>query len=428
MGYSLAEATREIDDLYKIKEGMAIGVESGYKFSSNDKYSMTSLDKAITKRIGQIENKLDVFAENEGKFLVYDAASGEMDGQAREMYDDLQFKILSGDTKDFDKYFDDVIGDISRKFQIQEKGYNDWLEVYAKSKEYDKTVDEISGDNEGTLSALLNEGLRNDSIVTPDVAKRIMENYQINAKKYNEQHKILTGKNYNTNPLYMDLTAEDPSFTGKLPGTTTIDTSSSVVKDKKIDTNKVKENVKESKKKDSSIILDDDIKEERKRLGLDGEESTIKRAPKVEDVKKSESQLNYEFILDEGSKKDITKAWSKNPKMYNESAKMYIDDVLVNTDDITKILDFGKEMGKAGINLNKKGAFPGLKKEVDKIKPKILSFLQEARDSYNKDKSDVSKKYLIGISKDIINSFSWDSELVELPKEILKSLNRTDKQ
>ena len=107
---------------------------------------------------------------------------------------------------------------------------------------------------------------------------------------------------------------------------------------------------------------------------------------------------------------------------------MYIDDVLVNTDDITKILDFGKEMGKAGINLNKKGAFPGLKKEVDKIKPKILSFLQEARDSYNKDKSDVSKKYLIGISKDIINSFSWDSELVELPKEILKSLNRTDKQ
>ncbi len=224
MGYTWGEATNELDNLYGMLDNINQGVKNNFNYQLDEgwregKYSRMSLGKSVEKRIGQIENKLDVFAENEGQFLVYDVESGEMDENSLAMYQDLQFKILSGDTKDFDQYFDNVTTDISRKFQIQEKGYNDWLQVYAKSKSKNQTVSELSGDNPSYTQIFAAEGLSNNSYVDPAIVKRILENYRTNAVKYNYQHKVLTNQKYNDNPLYSVISPEDPAFVEKIPGT-----------------------------------------------------------------------------------------------------------------------------------------------------------------------------------------------------------------
>ena len=56
----------------------------------------TSLGKSIEKRIGQIENKLDVFAENQGDWLVYNA-DGEMDELVEffELYEKVKISYVN---------------------------------------------------------------------------------------------------------------------------------------------------------------------------------------------------------------------------------------------------------------------------------------------------------------------------------------------
>ena len=227
MGMSWGEANSELNNLYSTLDSINQGVKSGFNYKSEGKYTRSALGKAVEQRIGQIQNKLDVFAENEGEFLVYNPEDGSMDEFSLGIYKDLQFKILSGDTKDFDKYFDDVIDNTSRKFQIQEKGYNDWLKIFEQSKLGKSLADMDLGkdaDMESYQSILFGNG-QDDSNVDPTFAKQMAENYRTNAIKYNRQHEVLTGSKYHDNPTYTSIDLEDQS---NIPGTSLNDNASKV--------------------------------------------------------------------------------------------------------------------------------------------------------------------------------------------------------
>ena len=298
MGMSWKEANDELNTLYSLSSNINEGIKSGYNFKGEGKYTTTSLSKAINTRMGQIQNKLDVFSENEGNFLIFNP-DGTMDEASKEIYDDLQFKILSGDNKDFDKYFDDVVDGVARNFQIQDKGYNNWLKIYEQSKNFAKLDDMegISEEDKASYKAIISgNGEDSDGEISPAFAKQMAEVYRTNAEKYNSQHQVLTGRFYNENPVYKNIDLEDSDIPG------TIDASNA----SKVDSNS-KKDIKI--KKDPEII----VKKEEGQT-------------KIIDTSKISINLNQSANI----KKENNK-W----QIYDDKSKIYIDLPKENIEEIS---------------------------------------------------------------------------------------------
>tara|TARA_Y100000593_G_scaffold2733_2_gene5504 strand:+ start:645 stop:2180 length:1536 start_codon:yes stop_codon:yes gene_type:complete len=293
MGMSWSESNAELNNLYSLYDSMKEGAE--FDYNSDGKYTKTSIGKAIETRIGQIQNKLDVFAENEGQFLVYNP-DGTMDESSLKIYKDLQFKILSGDVKDFDKYFDGIINDVSRKFQIQEKGYNDWL-VIAQESKLGKTIDDMNLSEEDKALykniMLLNDEDSNEGVGL-SFAKQMAENYRTNAVKYNRQHEVLTGSKYNDNPIYMSIDLEQP---GDIPGTQIDDNAS------KVDSNSKKP------KEDKTLLANEKYK---KTVSYD--EMTLR--------KEGDTNLRKEG--------NVWKVYDKESNSYKNVPKEYLEEISIN--------------------------------------------------------------------------------------------------
>ena len=350
MAMDWSEANKELNDLYSMMDSINQGVKSGFSHISDGKYTRTALGKAVEKRIGQIQNKLDVFAENEGEWLVYNPEDGSMDEAAASIYKDLQFKILSGDTKDFDKYFDDVIDDVSRKFQIQEKGYNDWLKIAEESKQF-KTLSEmdlLEEDKEIYRNAMYGNNEDGDGQVSLNFAKQMAENYRTNAYKYNRQHEVLTGKKYNNNPTYSNIDLEDMT---NIPGTTLDDNAS------KIDSNNNEKELLDSQEvvKKEKVVKKQEIKPtteiiwdksaNKVSIGAPQETETAIQKKLFSGKEKKQSLIKIEFRNKNGDIVDISK-YDKDSDSYVDviGRKYSKDELSINADSLK---DYQPKLKKA---------------------------------------------------------------------------------
>ena len=122
-----------------------------------------------------------------------------------------------------------------------------------------------------------------------------------------------------------------------------------------------------------------------------------KKVSPPEDTPEYQAGLQMDWLKEEAGKKNITEAWTKNPKIYNEAIKSNVD-TLLKTDNIDNIISFGNELKNLGIKLKgKKGAFPGLKDELNRLRKKIEDLI------YSEDNAKFRNAYI----KEVNKSFSW---------------------
>ena len=136
MSMSFEDATAEMGRLNNIIDGMGTGKANKYIYRSNDKYTQTGLEKAVKTRVGQLTNKIEIIKDNQNAFLVY-KSDGTLDDESQLIYDDLQFRVMSGDTSYFvgaNSPFDQNVTKIGAKFLKEEKTYQLWADIENKQK------------------------------------------------------------------------------------------------------------------------------------------------------------------------------------------------------------------------------------------------------------------------------------------------------
>ena len=195
MGMSWGETNAEIAKLNGILDRMGGGVAYKHSYKPNNQYTGTSLKNSITKRVGQLQNKLNVFKENEGEFLVY-KEDGSFDEIPQQIYDELQFKILSGDTKGFDAEFEEMYKYAGSQYDKQEKLYLAWEQVRQQvenGQEPDLTG--LDEDTSAVVQGLLDKGLgkTKDQLLDPGWVQNRVTDAKNAADKYNSQYEVLTG-------------------------------------------------------------------------------------------------------------------------------------------------------------------------------------------------------------------------------------------
>jgi hypothetical protein len=128
-----------------------------------------------------------------------------------------------------------------------------------------------------------------------------------------------------------------------------------------------------------------------------------KRPKSPEETPEYKAELEMRFLEDEfiTKGKNAAQAWSKSPSIYNESVKQNVN-ILLETDDITNIIDFGKKLNELNIDLKKKGAFPGAKEEIDRLKEKIKQLIDSESDATFR------RAYI----KEINKAFRWTGSLM----------------
>ena len=204
MSYSWQDAAEEMKTLQDLQSQINNSVKAGFVYKSNGQYTSGGLLKAVTKRMNQLANKNKIFEENEGQFLVYDS-NGNMDEESRRIYEDLQFKVLSGNTQDFELELEGMITSTATKYNAKEKEYMVWKQISDISSKKQTQLGEIDfkglagkGDVAGQVAALMEQaagqsGLTDNDFLDPEWVKERMMDAQIAADKYNKQHLVLTG-------------------------------------------------------------------------------------------------------------------------------------------------------------------------------------------------------------------------------------------
>ena len=84
-----------------------------------------------------------------------------MDEESRAIYEDLQFRVLSGNTKEFDAKYDAMITSTGKKYQVKEDDYLKWkmIQDITKNKGVqikDIDISALSAGTETTTEAMVN--------------------------------------------------------------------------------------------------------------------------------------------------------------------------------------------------------------------------------------------------------------------------------
>ena len=207
MSMSFEDASAEMSRLNNILDGMGTGKANKYIYRSNDKYTQTGLEKAVKTRVGQLTNKIEIIKDNQNAFLVY-KSDGTLDDESQLIYDDLQFRVMSGDTSYFvgkNSPYDQNVTKIGTKFLQEEKTYKLWADTLNKQQTGESLDDahwnQIAVDpnnptpKEQSLINQLKSEFDKNQYSTDYIEKR-MEESKLAANKYNKQHQVFTGSYY----------------------------------------------------------------------------------------------------------------------------------------------------------------------------------------------------------------------------------------
>ena len=410
-----AEVNKNMRQLYLHENDLSNALKLGVTFKGSDNVSPELLQTTVQQYKGFYNNKFNLLAQR-NVFDIPDEdiqAFDEEFGVALMTYGPEQFSRFMGGHQ---KLIQNKLSDAEQKRNMY---YNHYVRAgqeggFAKASEDLGVFGEVSP---GTVMA------------TGFYEEKYKE-YQNTAQLLNERHKEFYGSYFNDNPSLIkghvssdknildgavnqflgtqDKDKDEEIKTERLTGDILKDTSLKI-KDKVfrrmrnresqgLSTSPVINALSEDiygditrKNRDKIIKLYGALKEKR----IEGKGEVSIRPPK--DSPERTAILNYEFVKEEAGKKNIAQAWSKNPKMYNESIKPYIDDVLLKTKDINDIIKFGQEMKSVGINLGKKGAFPGLQKEINRLEGKIISLIG----------NESQPEFINAYTKQINKAFSW---------------------
>jgi len=219
MGYSWQDTNKEIAKLQGIIDGIGQGETHKFQYKGDGIYNATSIKNAVAQRIGMLQNKLAVFAENEGEFLVYNP-DGTMDETSQMIYDDLQYKILMGNPKEFEIDFNTYVDTTSKQFNNGLKSYYTWAsleqQIASKTPLDDLDVDDATMQ---LITNAVNTGettLSGNMLLDPGWVTDRKNDAIIAAEKYNNQFNVLTGNHY------MDITSypwRGETTDGNIPGT-----------------------------------------------------------------------------------------------------------------------------------------------------------------------------------------------------------------
>jgi hypothetical protein len=227
MGMSWGEANAEIAHLNGILDGMGGGAAYKHAYKPNSQYTGTSLRKSITTRIGQIQNKINIFEENQGDFLVY-KEDGTFDEVSQQIYEDLQFKVLSGDTQDFDTEFEEMHKYAGNQYDKQEKLYLAWESVRQQvANKKDVSVSAFGPEIETQVNIEMDRIQQTkDDLLDPGWIDERVADAQNAADKYNRQYQILTGdKRATKSPWDKEIPPDEGDGSG-MPGLEVTDPAS----------------------------------------------------------------------------------------------------------------------------------------------------------------------------------------------------------
>ena len=216
------EMTREKSNLFKLKNKLeeAQKVPGGYKYTSSEGVTQVGILDAVNTRINQMDARMHVWKENEGKFMIFDE-KGQMDERSREMYDEYMYDIMSGDVASFKAKYGKDITATKQKYQAQQNRFNqiNYLREQAKAKTVDELMDDYVAnfqlDEDATeeekkqYQTILGgfQDIKNNrggqAIIDEQYFINQLANSQENGMKYNAIYEILTGEKAEDNPTWL---------------------------------------------------------------------------------------------------------------------------------------------------------------------------------------------------------------------------------
>ena len=203
MKLSWKDVAKEKNDLLNLKDGIAKGAQSNFDYKANGIYSQTGVLSALDTRLGNLEKREMLFQENEKSFIVT-KPDGTMDEESQKIFEEFQYRIISGDVQEFDKAFDDYTTTRKRDYNTAKKSYMYWYqieqELIKKQGEGETlTVGDVSNATEDSDNlSIFNSSAesygksKNDYLSLEWVIDRRTQAKEA-AEKYNKQYLFLTG-------------------------------------------------------------------------------------------------------------------------------------------------------------------------------------------------------------------------------------------
>jgi len=378
IGMNWMDVQSEISNMQRIKEQMDNGTLSGYKYKgtqkTNDKgevvrnYSQASLTKAIDQRIINLNKQVSILDNNPEIWEIIQE-DGTMDEESKALFDKFKFDLISGTKGEFDTDYQGLISNSSKKYHYNENMWIKYNEIGQKLIDGPKSINElfpdmsnISEENAALYQNIIGQAeAQGKSQLDWEWVEEQKERYKGRADKFNRQHEILTGKQYqDDSPWAAPL---------NIPGM----------------------GVKGSQTQGAGSTTQSN------QLPLTQEDYDL--APNVSDSDGEQVDLKYDTpeLSMHTSKKDFdtaiqdlqtgiaSKNTAKNYSWHNESIGSYVDDILMNSNDAMLFIDFGQQLANSNIDLRKKGAYKDLGSQVDKVAKKFKSIIDNMSPSRQKE-------------------------------------------
>ena len=165
-------------------------------------YTPKSLKNAVNRRLMNLTNASTVLQESEGTWQVFDPTTGELDHYTIDLMNDVKRNMLMGDVQSFKTNYKSMISNASTKFRYNQESYNNIANLLSGASAgntvgdsgVDVNSDIIKFNNFDPSEVLLPEQISE--------LKTMQGQYELAAKTYNNQHRLLTNDWYDEGELW----------------------------------------------------------------------------------------------------------------------------------------------------------------------------------------------------------------------------------
>tara|TARA_Y100001938_G_scaffold150553_1_gene242029 strand:+ start:9473 stop:11059 length:1587 start_codon:yes stop_codon:yes gene_type:complete len=389
IGMNWMDVQSEISNMQRIKEQMDNGTLSGYKYKGTQKtnengevvrnYSQASLTKAIDQRIINLNKQVSILDDNPEIWEIIQE-DGTMDEESKALFDKFKFDLISGTKGEFDTDYQGLITNSSKKYQHNENMWIKYNEIGQKliggpqplSDLLPKDLDPNSP-NAAVYQTILGQAeAEGKSQLDWEWVEEQKQRYKDRADKFNRQHQILTGEQYqDDSPWAAPKNIPGMGVTGPQN-----QGASSPTQSNQLQQSSLPKNI-DGDQDGVPNYLDPDTKPyepPKEKFELDSP-----------DLDKHNSKIDFDTAIQDLQTGIASKNTAKNYSWHNESIGSYVDDILMNSNDAMLFIDFGQQLANSNIDLRKKGAYKDLGSQVDKVAEKFKSIIDNMSPSRQKE-------------------------------------------
>ena len=213
IGMNWMDVQSEISNIQRIKEQMDNGTLSGYKYKGTQKtnengevvrnYSQASLTKAIDQRIINLNKQVSLLDDNPEIWEIIQE-DGTMDEESKALFDKFKFDLISGTKAEFDTDYQGLITNSSKKYQHNENMWIKYNEIGQKLIGGPQSLSDLlpkdldpNSPNAALYQTILGQAeAEGKSQLDWEWVEEQKQRYKDRADKFNRQHEILTGQQY----------------------------------------------------------------------------------------------------------------------------------------------------------------------------------------------------------------------------------------